>query len=109
MSDEASRTDDAEGAASGDEVSRDRAAEGASVVDEAPKDGAAAEGDAASEDDPEEPRERVDEDGLPLDREPTIDDVRSTEARHGRIAFGCTLTVVLLLVIFWLIRGGLIG
>lgn len=55
------------------------------------------------------PAERLDEDGLPLDRDPTIDDVRSTEARHGRIAFGCTLIVVLLLVMFWLIRGGLIG
>jgi hypothetical protein len=55
------------------------------------------------------PKERLDEDGLPLDRDPTIDDVRSTEARHGRIAFGCTLIVVLLLVMFWLIRGGLIG
>ncbi len=54
-------------------------------------------------------KERVDADGLPLDREATIDDVRSTEARHGRIAFGCTLFVVLLLVIFWLIRGGVIG
>lgn len=58
----------------------------------------------------EEPqKERVDEDGLPLDRDPTIDDVRSTEARHGRIAFGCTLAIVLVLVVFWLIRGGVIG
>lgn len=54
-------------------------------------------------------KEALDEDGLPLHREVTIDDVRSTEARHGRIAFGCTLIVVLVLVLFWLIRGGVIG
>ena len=76
--------------------------------------GAASDGaatDAAATDEPSEPAapERVDADGLPLDRDATIDDVRSTEARHGRIAFGCTLFVVLLLVIFWLIRGGVIG
>lgn len=57
----------------------------------------------------EPPKERVDADGLPLDRDATIDDVRSQEGKHGRIAFGCTLFVVLLLVLFWLIRGGVIG
>lgn len=72
--------------------------------------GATAGGESESENATEAPeKERVDADGLPLDREATIDDVRSTEARHGRIAFGCTLFVVLLLVIFWLIRGGVIG
>lgn len=54
-------------------------------------------------------KERVDEDGLPLDRAPTIDDVRSQEARHSRIAVGCTLVIVLFIVLFWLIRGGFIG
>ncbi len=52
---------------------------------------------------------RVDEDGLPLDRDATIDDVRSTEARHGRFAAGCTLLIVLLIAAFWAIRGGFIG
>ena len=63
-------------------------------------------GEAAAD---EAPKERVDADGLPLDRDATIDDVRSQEGKHGRIAFGCTLFVVLLLVLFWLIRGGVIG
>ena len=76
--------------------------------DTADKGGGAAEGDAGST--TEEPAaERVDEDGLPLDRDATIDDVRSKEGLHGRVALGCTITVVLLLVLFWLIRGGVIG
>ena len=71
----------------------------------------AAASDAAATDEPSEPAapERVDADGLPLDRDATIDDVRSTEARHGRIALGCTLVIVLFIVLFWALRGGLIG
>lgn len=52
---------------------------------------------------------RVDEDGLPLDRAVTLDDVRSTEGMHGRYALGCTIAIVALIVAFWLIRGGLGG
>lgn len=51
----------------------------------------------------------VDEDGLPLDRPPTLDDVRSKDGVHGRFAMGCTIAIVALIVAFWLIRGGLGG
>ena len=89
-----------------DDTSKASEPEGATADGDTEKETATGAGDEAAEA-PE--KERVDADGLPLDREATIDDVRSTEARHGRIAFGCTLFVVLLLVIFWLIRGGVIG
>lgn len=59
--------------------------------------------------DEESPKERVDADGLPLDREPTIDDVRSQEGKHGRIAAGCALSIILVIALFWLIRAGFIG
>lgn len=52
--------------------------------------------------------ERLDEDGLPLDREPTLDDVRSNAGSGRVIAVGCTVLVVLVLGLFWLIRGGLL-
>lgn len=94
MSDETTRTSEPEATAADDEAKREGG--------EAAGTGEGGEAEAA-------PKERLDEDGLPIDRDPTIDDVRSTEARHGRIAFGCTLVVVLLLVLFWLVRGGIIG
>jgi hypothetical protein len=47
--------------------------------------------------------ERRDEDGLPLDREPTIDDVRGG-ANHFRFAIGCSAVVVTLIVAFWVLR-----
>jgi hypothetical protein len=53
--------------------------------------------------------ERVDEEGLPLDREPTLDDVRGSEGSGRTIAVGCTALVLLALVAFWLIRAGLLG
>jgi hypothetical protein len=53
--------------------------------------------------------ERVDEEGLPLDREPTLDDVRGSEGSGRAIAVGCTALVLLALVAFWLIRAGLLG
>lgn len=65
-----------------------------------------------AETEPNEPsrrRPRVDEDGLPLDRAITIDDVRTTDGQHGRFALGCTIAIVALIVAFWLIRGGLGG
>lgn len=53
--------------------------------------------------------ERVDEEGLPLDREPTMDDVRGSEGSGRAIAVGCTMLVLIALVAFWLIRAGLLG
>ena len=56
---------------------------------------------------PEAP-ERVDDEGLPLDREPTLDDVRG-EAGSGRvIAVGCTVLVAILVAGFWLLRVGIL-
>ena len=54
-------------------------------------------------------KERVDEDGLPLDRAPTIDDVRSTSGVHGRYAMGCTILIVIVILAFWFIRAGIGG
>jgi hypothetical protein len=68
--------------------------------------GGAAETASESE---SEGKPRVDEDGLPLDREATIDDVRSQSGLHGRFALGCTLLIVLLIAAFWLIRAGMGG
>lgn len=69
--------------------------------------------DAPAEDAPpdSEPpkKERVDEDGLPLDREATIDDVRSTSGMHGRYALGCTILIVVVILVFWFIRAGIGG
>lgn len=69
--------------------------------------GAESEQGSATESEP--PRPRVDEDGLPLDREPTIDDVRSTSGLHGRYAMGCTIFIVILILAFWFIRAGIGG
>lgn len=103
MSDETTRTSEPEATAADDEAKGEGGeAAGTGEGGDAAGTGESGEAEAA-------PKERLDEDGLPIDRDPTIDDVRSTEARHGRIAFGCTLVVVLLLVLFWLVRGGIIG
>ncbi|MFO0589761.1 MAG: hypothetical protein U0441_19635 [Polyangiaceae bacterium] len=64
---------------------------------------------AAEDPEPASRPPRVDEDGLPLDRAPTLDDVRSKDGIHGRFAMGCTIAIVALIVAFWLIRGGLGG
>lgn len=48
--------------------------------------------------------ERRDADGLPLDREPTMDDVRG-DGHFGRSsAVGCSLAVVLVIAAFWVLR-----
>jgi hypothetical protein len=53
--------------------------------------------------------ERRDEDGLPLDRPPTLDDVRS-EAGSGRaIAIGCTALVIVVILGFWAVRALVFG
>lgn len=64
--------------------------------------------DAAPEETATE-KERVDEDGLPIDRDPTIDDVRSKTGLHGKFAMGCVLLVVMLILAFWIIRSNLGG
>jgi hypothetical protein len=47
--------------------------------------------------------ERRDADGLPLDREPTIDDVRGG-ANHFKFAVGCSAIVAVLILAFWVLR-----
>jgi hypothetical protein len=57
----------------------------------------------SDEEEPIEP-ERRDEDGLPLDRPPTLDDVRGESASHRRLAIGCSLAAIALVAGFWLLR-----
>ena len=52
--------------------------------------------------------ERKDEDGLPLDRPPTLDDVRGQEGSGRTIAIGCSVLVVLAIAAFWAVRAGLL-
>jgi len=47
--------------------------------------------------------ERRDAEGLPVDRAPTIDDVRGG-AEHFKVAIGCSAVVALLAVAFWVLR-----
>jgi hypothetical protein len=51
--------------------------------------------------------ERVDEEGLPIDRPPTLDDVRGAEGSGRTIAIGCTVLVVLAVLGFWLLRAAM--
>ncbi|MEP7125162.1 MAG: hypothetical protein ABJE95_29800 [Byssovorax sp.] len=51
--------------------------------------------------------ERVDAEGLPLDRPPTLDDVRGTEGGGRMIAVGCTVLVVLAALGFWILRAAM--
>ena len=68
------------------------------------------EGQPTSESEqPARQSERLDEDGLPLDRKPTLDDVRGDAGSGRAIAIGCTLLVAAVLGLFWLIRAGLLG
>ena len=53
--------------------------------------------------------ERRDEDGLPLDRAPTLDDVRGQSGSGRSIAVGCTLLVALALLAFWGVRALMLG
>jgi hypothetical protein len=53
--------------------------------------------------------ERRDEEGLPLDRAPTLDDVRGGEGSGRSVAIGCTLAVALVLAAFWLVRAFVFG
>ena len=47
--------------------------------------------------------DRRDDEGLPLDRAPTIDDVRGGE-NHFKLAIGRSAVVALLIVAFWMLR-----
>lgn len=49
-------------------------------------------------------KERTDDAGLPLDRPPTLDDVRGNDGKHTVLALGCTAVVVLLVLGFWALR-----
>jgi hypothetical protein len=48
--------------------------------------------------------ERRDEDGLPVDRKPTLDDVRGGEGSGRVTAVSCTVLVLLLVAAFWVLR-----
>jgi hypothetical protein len=67
--------------------------------------------DAPAQGATDEPRvpERRDEEGLPLDRPATLDDVRGQSGSGRTIAFGCTLLVALALLGFWGVRALLLG
>ena len=51
--------------------------------------------------------ERVDAEGLPLDRAPTLDDVRGADGGGRVIAVGCTVLVVLAVLGFWILRAAM--
>lgn len=51
----------------------------------------------------EAPDER-DTEGLPIHREPTLDDVRSDGRAHRMAAVGCTAVVLALVLAFWIVR-----
>ncbi len=46
----------------------------------------------------------VDQLGIPMSRAPTLDDVRGDSEPHRRLAIGCTLAVLALLLAFYLVR-----
>lgn len=48
--------------------------------------------------------ERLDEDGIPLDRKPTLDDVRGGTGSGRATAVSCTVVVLLLVLGFWFLR-----
>jgi hypothetical protein len=54
-----------------------------------------------------DPGEERDDDGLPLARAPTRDDVRGDTEPHRRLAVGCSLVTLALVALFWLLRGWL--
>jgi hypothetical protein len=68
----------------------------------------AAEREIAEEHAEEEDDGPVDQLGIPMTREPTIDDVRGDGVAHRRLALGCTVAVTLFVVLFWLVRAYLL-
>jgi hypothetical protein len=75
-------------------------------MDETSKPGDETKSDAPAEA-PAKAAERVDEEGLPLDRAPTLDDVRGAEGSGRTIAIGCTVLVVLAVLGFWILRAAM--
>jgi hypothetical protein len=63
------------------------------------------EGDQASDGPADKPPgDDLDQLGIPLSREPTIDDVRGDSAPHRRLALGCSLIGLGVVAAFWLWR-----
>lgn len=58
---------------------------------------------------PPEPAPEFDEDGLPLHRAATLDDVRGSAGSGRTIAVGCFVLVAGAIVVFWIVRGGILG
>lgn len=104
-------------------VSRDEGAAGSGTKDSnaqkhspdeegarAPSEGASKQGGSADPGSPpQEPAARFDEEGLPLHRAPTLDDVRGDAGSGRTIAVGCFVLVALAILLFWIVRGGLLG
>ncbi len=65
--------------------------------------------DAAPDGEEKAAAERLDEDGLPLDRPATLDDVRGQAGSGRTIAVGCFVLVALAVAAFWILRAGLLG
>ena len=78
-------------------------------MDETSKPGDDTKSDEAAPGIPEAPvvAERVDAEGLPLDRPPTLDDVRGADGGGRMIAVGCTVLVVLAVLGFWILRAAM--
>ncbi len=78
-------------------------------MDETSKPGEATKSDEAAAEVAVAPEvaERVDAEGLPIDRPPTLDDVRGTEGGGRMIAVGCTVLVVLAVLGFWILRAAM--
>lgn len=51
----------------------------------------------------------LDQLGIPMSREPTLDDVRSDGQKHRAFAFGCSVAVAAAVLAFFLIRVLLLG
>ncbi len=60
---------------------------------------APADEDAPEEDD-DSTEEPLDQLGIPMRREPTLDDVRSDGQQHRQLAFGCSVLVSLAVLLF---------
>lgn len=70
---------------------------------------AARDPEEAEEPDDEASEEPLDQLGIPMRREPTIDDVRSDGRDHRNMALGCSVAVSLAVVLFWLVRVWMLG
>ena len=62
-----------------------------------------------SEVDPTDAQGPVDQLGIPMSREPTIDDVRGDSGPHRNLALGCSVIAIVLVGGFWLVRMLMMG